>query len=361
MRFGKIFLLFVILLGCVEPYDFHVTDADPSVVIEAFISDKSFNETKAYPSDGRHFIVKLSYTSDVINTNGTVISGAEVNLINSLGQQWTYQETEQGLYSLLDDNFKAEPNIQYKLQVILDDQNIFESAWAEMPVVNTPVMGTIGFREAEEKMYKYESNEKVVRWVKGIFSTIELPPNKTQQDLHYEWQFTPAWIYISPLGRDKCWAVNPLYLRDNTLHLDRVGGYEKDLFFIETIRNERIFEKLSVLVTQYTLTEDFYFFKKEMQDQVNNGSVFDKPPYNLRTNFHTTEGEKKVMGHFGVVREQAQRWYFNTKDLSYYVENTLLGDCLVDYGPGGPAPECLRCIEYSNGIASDEKPSWWTD
>ena len=41
-----------------EPYEFVIANNEPSLVIEAFVSDKSFKETVDYPSDGRYFAVK---------------------------------------------------------------------------------------------------------------------------------------------------------------------------------------------------------------------------------------------------------------------------------------------------------------
>ena len=105
------------------------------------------------------------------------------------------------------------------------------------------------------------------------------------------------------------------------------------------------------------MSEDFYTFWKELQEQNEGGAIFDKPPFNLHTNFHSITGDKKVSGYFGVVQEQARRWYFDIRDLSYYVENTLRKDCSIPFLP--PAPECFDCREYSFGIATNVKPEWW--
>lgn len=100
------------------------------------------------------------------------------------------------------------------------------------------------------------------------------------------------------------------------------------------MRNERIFEKCSVLVAQHVMTEPYFNFWKEMKDRNEASSLIDVPPYNLRTNFSSTTGGKKVLGYFGVIQEQAKRWYFDRTELSYYVPNALRADCLVAYGPG---------------------------
>ena len=82
------FISFILIASCIEPYEFRIVDNNPTVVIEASISDKSFTDTKAYPSDGRYFTVKLSKTSDVINVRPEMITGASVTLISDQGNEW---------------------------------------------------------------------------------------------------------------------------------------------------------------------------------------------------------------------------------------------------------------------------------
>ncbi|MCK5470457.1 MAG: hypothetical protein KAI99_18170, partial [Cyclobacteriaceae bacterium] len=66
-RSFAVIILLLLTADCVEPYNFRIENNQPTLVIEAHISNVSFLETKDYPSDGRYFSVKLSYTSDVIN------------------------------------------------------------------------------------------------------------------------------------------------------------------------------------------------------------------------------------------------------------------------------------------------------
>jgi hypothetical protein len=364
----KYFFIFLFIVSCIEPYEFVIPADSQALVVEAFISDKSFTDTKSYPSDGRYFSVTLSYTSDVTNVRPIMISGASVSLINDLGEQWDYTESadQVGVYYLLDDDFKALKGIKYKLKVFPPNDSGYESEWEKIPVVETPLMGGIGFAETELRRYEIEANQPVLNTVKGVTTNIILPENNTQVKIFYRWEFTPLWIYIAPLVSVsnpgyRCWATSRNYISDYVLQSDNAGGYKKDLFFLETIRNERLFEDLSVLVLQYAVNEDYYSFWNEMKQQVQGGALFDLPPYNLHSNLNAIDGEKAVSGYFGVVQEQAKRWYFNVKDLSYYVENTLKADCLVVYGPGPPAEECLDCRFYSFGTTTTTKPLWWRE
>jgi hypothetical protein len=318
----------------------------------------------AYPSDGRFFSVKLSSSGDVTNVRPAVIEFATVTLSTDDGDVWEYVESEPGLYLLLNPQFKAEPGVMYKLRIELTDESIFESNWEGLPGAEAPPMGDINFSEVSLEKYAIEAREKVVVSVDGIQTQIDMPEKGSGESFYYRWSFIPHWIYIPPLtptpplGK-KCWATNPYYLSHYALQLDNVGGYRKNLFFMETIRNERIFHRFSTLIIQHSMTQDYYYFWKEMQEQNESSQLIDKPPFNLDTNFQSLTGEKRVSGYFGVVQEQAKRWYFDKKDLSYFVENTLQKDCNVPYQD--KAPECFDCREYSFGITTNVKPSWWMD
>ena len=85
IKYIYILLLFISFTSCVERYEFVVINNTEGIVIESFISNKSFNNTLEYPSDGRYFSVKISKTSDVKNVKVEKLSGAKVSLIDELG------------------------------------------------------------------------------------------------------------------------------------------------------------------------------------------------------------------------------------------------------------------------------------
>lgn len=365
-RILRFSLLYLLMLGCIEPYEFVVEDKEPRLVVEGFISDKSYNETLLYPSNGRYFTVKLSYTSDVTNEWGQNVSGASVQLIDNHGNQISYVNIGDGSYSILDPDFKAEEGREYKLKITLSADEIYESSWESLPSIVQGEMGEIGFDELEKLVYKYQSGEKVVENVSGINVTIQVPEQNADEPIYYKWNFTPHWIFVAPLPTPqspvkKCWVESPYYLSNYTLQEDYIGGgYRKNLFFMETFKNERIFEDFSVLVKQEVLSKNYYFFLKEMQEQSQGALLSDKPPYNLETNFQALNNAKKVIGYFSITSENAKRWYFNRFDLSYSVENKLRESCMGT-PPFVPPPGCHSCLDYQNGEPSTIKPSWWRD
>lgn len=352
------FILFFIS-GCVERYEFVIRNNEPTLVVEAHISDKSFKEALDYPSDGRYFTVKLNSTSDVTNVRDKPILSAQVQLANDEGELWDYSESAPGVYTLFHDEFKAEEGVRYKLTIKLAGESVVESDWVSLPETLAPPMGEIGFKEEDIQQYIIQAREEVLVTVKGIRTQIAIPENSTGKTLYYRWTFAPLWVYKAPFeSMNICWATDPYYMRNYAvLKVNGRGNLNKDLFFMETLRNERIFEKFSALIVEHSMHEDYYNFWKEMQEQNGNGAIFNKPPFNLHTNYHMVTGPGKISGYFGVVREQAKRWYFDKSELSYYVDNTVIRNCL--YPIEAPPPECFRCRLYSNGTATNVKPVWW--
>ncbi len=353
--------LFLLLPACVEPYNFIMRDTTPGLVVEAYLSDKSFNETTDYPSDGRNFYVKISYTSDVTNTRPEMVSEANVELIDDTGEKVNYIEQEDiGIYEITDPQFKVISNRKYKLAITLQDERRFESSWEELP--ETRPIGEVRFSELEKTVYKYEAGEQVVRSVKGIDLHISVPQNETGEPIFYKWDYDFMWVYIAPelsviSPNKKCWIIDPNYLNTYSLRNDNAGNYNQSLFFLETVRNDRVYNDFSALIRQNILSEDHYYFFKEMQDLNQGGLLIDTPPFNLRTNINAVGNDTRVYGHFGIVSEQAVRWYLDKDELSYFIKDTSKEDCNIPFLD--QAPQCTNCLLYEYGQATNVEPIWW--
>jgi hypothetical protein len=365
-RLGFPFLL-LSLSVCVEPYDFRVKNNFPALIVEAQISDLSYNQTADLPSDGRYFEVSLRKTSDVTNIRDEVETNASVILECDDGQEWQYFEfyEEPGKYRLHDDLFKAEKSKSYRLKIELANGEQYQSSWESLPPAKENGIGGISFKEETIPSFKYIAGEKEIIDVKGVDLYIDLQANQTKSTTYYKWTFDPTWIYVAPFtslnsSTNTCWITNNIYLSDYVLQEDNIGNYPQKLVFIETVDNDRIYKDFSLLIWQQNMTEDFFLFWKELQAQTKKGGLFDSPPYNLQSNFSSTNSEQNVIGYFGVVSETAVRWDFNIDDLSYQVNDRTTELCSISYGPDGPGgPECYNCLQYPYGTASNNKPSWW--
>jgi len=359
-------LILLLASSCIEPYDFTIVNNEAVLVVQGQISNVSYNETLNYPSDGRFFQVKLRETQDVTNISDNPVSNAQVTIQDDQNNIWCFTENagQPGDYILFEENFKADIEKSYKLVIRLESGEQYESSW-ETVHQSKMNMGEINFQETDRYEYEYKAAEKKISQVFGINIGIDIPKNDDHDKVYFRWDMQPTWVYIAPLALatapDKvCWAKNELYLKDYETTEVINGDFTKDLAFVETFRNERLFTDFSLLVIQQSLSEDYYYFWKEMKKQSENKGIFEAPPFNLKSNLTcVNDKNKKVIGYFGVVEEQAKRWYFNIKDLSYNVQNTLRPDCEVVYGPDGPAAECTHCQSYTHGRATVVPPKWW--
>jgi len=360
MRKLKYIFLFLVIAGCVDPYQFRIPDQSRGISVDAYLSDKSYNDSKLYPSDGRYFYVKLGRTSDVLNVRSEKIEGAVVELEISDGSKMVFDESgEPGTYLLLNDDFRAINGLQYRLNITTPEDDQIVSDWQSLPDSEAPAMGEINFKESTTPAVVLD---QVVQ-KRGITPYISLPANTSGEPLYYRWTFVPTWIFVAPLVQQsdpyyRCWGSSIYYYQNFSVQKDEDGGYNKDFWFMLTDDNERILHEFSLLVEQQTLTPDFYNFWKEMQDLNQTDGIFSSPPYNLKTNY-TSSGSSPVFGYFGVVHAQARRWYFSRSDLSYYIEDWWPAVCEMPC-LGCPPPECLNCLQYELVTSiTNQRPTWW--
>ncbi|MEO9967458.1 MAG: DUF4249 domain-containing protein [Reichenbachiella sp.] len=370
----RIFIILLLFTACVEPFDFDRNNLDPQLVIEAYVSDISYNESLEAPSNGRYFTVKLKWTRSVGSTvQDRITPFADVKIIDDEGNEWAYFENfkEWGTYVLPDRDFKACEDRMYKLQVTTRDALVYESNWEELPSA-TPPVEDVWFEEEERKVYYYPAGEEKIKDQNFINVSTTLPTNPDGQTRYYKWEYSPMWVYEAPLATGAfspfrtCWITNPEYLSEYALQEDVVGQTQQELFNIKIDDNNRLYENFSVLIFQQSISKDYFYFSQLMQEQIKPNGIFDTPPANLPSNFTCiSDPTRTPVGYFGVVSESARRWYFNKDDLSYVVVDDLQAECLAKFNrpqdPPDPAPECEVCLAYTDGIATLTKPDWWEE
>ena len=149
----KVLFFLFILFGCVEPFEFTRNNLNPQLVVEAYVSDMSYNESLLAPSDGRYFIVKLKFSQPIDKRiKERITPFADVKIIDDLGAEWQYYEDTRnwGTYVLPDKDFKACSDRMYKLQITTHDELIsggevvYESTWESVPTPTPNLVEEIG-------------------------------------------------------------------------------------------------------------------------------------------------------------------------------------------------------------------------
>lgn len=370
---SKFFIYFILLVsifytGCIEPFSFDVENVEAPLVIESYISNVSYNESVKFPSDGRFFTTTLRFGQN-LSGKGQNAEGAQVRLISENGEIWYYTEIHStpGTYVLLDPDFKAIAGMNYKLHITLKNDDQYESEWESFEENNNR-MGNVSFVETEryETQFRPGDASPVIRSVRGINLTVNLPEFNSEEKSYYKWEYESTWIFVAGrLSREnpfyRCWVLGNSYLSQYNIAEVNSGGFDQELVFINVESNERVAENLSVLVKQFRISKEYYNFLNELNEQSQAGNIFAAPPYNLKTNYKSINKQKPVFGFFSVVHEEARRIYFSEDDLSYPISNSTEEMCKSAIPPYQPGDPCDNCLNYSlGGVATLSKPFWWT-
>jgi hypothetical protein len=169
------------------------------------------------------------------------------------------------------------------------------------------------------------------------------------QSKFYRWEYSETWEFRLPFDvlNNICWiSNNPNVINiKSTLGLtqDRISRYP--LTFISN-KTDRLNEKYSILVNQYSLNEDEYvYWEKRQKITENVGSLYDITPAALPGNIYCIENPNEtVLGYFSVSAISSKRIFI--KDYFSSLMNRYI-DCIHDtifQGERNPYPAGLYWV-----------------
>ncbi len=357
----------MILSGCIDPIEFDTGSESRRLVVEGLISNVSYNERELLPNYPERFYVKLQWTGPVNNERNDVISDATVHLVDDLGEAWEYiWVAETSSYLMPFDDFKAEPGRSYHLRIELSDGKVYESEEETMHVA--PSLPGVDYSLITRIQEINVGEQTQFEEQRGLVLSAQVPEHDDDETFYFRYKVTPSWVYVAPLPPQSspvktCYVTNKFYFQKINTKIDRTGGYNNELFFLETENNQRLYRDFSAYVTQYSLSPLAHEFWNQLAiQQESGGGIFDPPPFELFSNVYNVEDpEEKVSGFFSVAHESSVRWFINGSELPYEIDNGM-DPCVPPPGtPNIPTPDCLNCLEYRGGSSfnTTERPSWW--
>jgi len=300
IRIKICFLSIICLLkSCIEPYEPEIDKYDRLLVIDGRISN--------FEGSG---VVKLSRSFPYGKTRYEVVSGAAVFIFDEIGNEERLYEVEEGTYRA-DSSFKALPGQKYKLQVKINENEVYESTMEKMqPPVSIDSLYFIYENAAENDREGVEINVDV--------------DNKDKISNYYAWEYSEAWMFRVPHQSSRipdsrnCFTGNrsKILLLGNSSN--NAGGRLKQqpIFFISNKTN-RLSIKYSVLVKQYTLTETAYDFYKNLKlISESSGTLFDPTPSAVLGNISRNDyPDQPVLGNFLVAPVYEKRLFIEKIEL----------------------------------------------
>jgi len=324
-----LFIIFIISImipgSCIEQF-IPETDEDLELlVVEGLITDQ--NEEN---------IIKLSMSLPLGRKKVLKpLKGCLVSITDDRGQYYALKEKTAGTYVTNPATFRGATGRKYRLNIDTRSQSIsgnhlYESAMMEMLPV--PSIDTVYYKK--EVIIQSELLSELEEGCRIYLSTSD----KTDKCRYYRWDYAETWEFRLPFGVPNrvCWITEnskKIDIRSTAaMQVNKVTDYP--LLFISNT-TDRLRVKYSMMVNQYSLSEDeFQYWEKLQNISQNVGTLYDIIPANVPSNISCRQDpSQKVLGYFSVSARSSKRIFIREH---FYGVINLYTNCISDtiYGTG---------------------------
>jgi hypothetical protein len=310
MKIYKSFILLLIILsheGCITKFMPEIDENRELLVVEGMITDQPETNrirlTKSLPL-GKKILAKP-------------VPGCIVSITDDTDNYWLLKDAGNGYYITDSLQFRGVPGRKYKLKVYsngkLPNNYTYESGPIELKHV--PPIDNLYYEKAMIEAANEERGAK-----EGC--TIYLDTHDYSEECKFfRWDYTETWEVNLPydVQNKNCWAINKStgIMIKNTSFLSEniVSRYPVNFVSNET---DRLEDKYSILVNQYSLSEEEYEYWNKMQKiSEQTGNLYDIMPASIQGNIYCVDDPVEiVLGYFSVSAKTSGR---------IFIEDTFLG------------------------------------
>lgn len=310
--------LLILMVGCIDPYTPpEIKPAGALLVINGHIDVNSKS------------IIKLTRSQNLFeNEESEKVNNASVWLEDENGLTYPLEEEGDGIYSLIPQAFAQ---VKHRLNVETEDQKKYSSEFVE--IKNSPPIDSVSWEVTSDLGVKIYANTHSSETNTG----------------YYRWKFEETWLYRSAYPSDyvynndthavdfrqgniyECWRSEPSFdvLISSTSRLSENAIRKFPLTSIDQ-RNEKLKLTYSILVKQYSLTEDAFLYWKQLEKTTEDlGTIFSPMPSQVRGNFLCTSNpEETVLGYLSIGASAETRIFISSLQLPNPITyNTYYKDC----------------------------------
>ncbi|HET8754303.1 MAG TPA: DUF4249 domain-containing protein [Salinimicrobium sp.] len=326
---NSFFLLLItnlLVLGCVEPYDFATETFEQLLVVEANIT----NENKQQE-------VFLSRTIPLGETEEAPERQAKVWIEGDDGSVYDFSENEPGHYISVSE-FAAATGVSYQLVIITSEGETFSSEPTKMVINpgldNLYAAKTINDEGDEGFSFMIDNSGTAETTDYFKYEYVEtykiVPPHKTFQDLIVvdgEPVLVPK-IKEAELCFNSEASSEIILASTNSLAVNALEAFQ--VRFLSK-HNPKVSQRYSLLVKQYALTQEAYSYYATLQKFSGSESLFSQtqPGFINGNLFSVDNPDEKVVGYFNVASVVSKRVfvnfldYFNNEDRQYFMDCSI--------------------------------------
>jgi len=332
--------------------------------------------------------VRVSVTASLEHSRFIPFGGCNVTLLDDLDNEYQYSEAMKGTYKASVPDEDMIDGRYYKIRVITGEGEVYESDYERL---NAGV-------EVDTVYYAIE--DKVDAITGEPFSGIQfyLDVKATEDESRYfRWKLEETYEYTSlgPISyyylnaalepvfpydswsKFRCWKRDDVegLFQSSTMNLTLNEKKKISLNYVSD-RTERLGIKYSLLVEQYTLSENaFNYFEQNRIATEESGGLYTQQPRQPITNFRNVLSEtERVLGYFWVSTKTSQRIFVSGIDeIEAKGEPCSYWEFSVEDDGSGPFPiyifedkdagkkliSTLDCIDCTRRGGSTQRPDYW--
>jgi len=370
IQYSVLFFFLFFLNSCVARYLPKIDEVKELLVVQGLITDKNVTDT-----------IKLSKSLPLGEKSvARPVTGCSVTLSDDLGSKVSLDESSAGTY-ITPPFFHGVPGRSYTLHIATNSEfNYFNYESSPMEMEPVPPIDSLYY----EKTVIEKAIPGFYKGIDGcqIYLNTHDPESKCR---FFRWDFEETWILrlLFSVPNQTCWISD----LSHSINIKSAAAFDESRitrYPINYITNvtDRLTRKYSILVNQYSITEDEYKYWEKIQNiAIETGGFFDIIPASVQSNIKCIEDPtEKVLGYFSVSAKSSKRLFIkdNFEGIIYrygdcataripYVDPPGLGITvwILDDEPNIYPP--YRILTDKKGCAdctvrgSNVKPDFWED
>jgi hypothetical protein len=373
MKYRYLVILIVALsffAGCITEFIPETDESTNILVVEGIITDQ-YRTNK----------IKISRSLPL----GKYISpkplkGCQVTITDENNNIYSLREYPTGTYRTDSTKFCGHVGGRYTLKIVFGNHTYVSSTMEMLPV---PQIDSLFY----EKVVIVEENEygKSEEGCRIYLNTYD----PEQKCLFYRWDFIETWEFRLPFAvpNYRCWITEPseqIFIKNTSIY-DQARVTRFPVLYI-TNASDRLKAIYSILVKQYSMSQDEYNYWEKLQNVSQNvGGLYDVTPITIPSNIHNvSDPDEIILGYFSVsaiaekrlfIKDKFQgipNFYYNCPGDTIYGGTNVIIEGLGSWkwvieDQTGNIMNPYRVISYSKECAdcttrgSTTRPSYWIE
>ena len=314
------------LTGCITEFYPKTGESQSLLVVQALLTDQPEKN-----------VVKLSRSHSLeLKEKSLPLEGCRVIIDDNNENSYELEETEPGTYVTDPDFFRGMTGYIYTLRIYEMNAGETVRSYESIPMEMKPVppVDTIWYEKVV--MPENDISGTPVEGCRVYLRTVD-PEGLCS---YFRWDFTETWEIRIPYDVDnnKCWITRKstsINVRNTSILTDNI--ITRQLVNFVSNETDRLGVRYSMLVNQYSLSEDEFSYWERLQNVGEElGSLYDIIPASVSGNIHCLEyPNEKVLGYFSVSGRSSRRIFIRD---NFKGQPDYYSGCIEKTVPRQPSP-----------------------